>query len=301
MRPLRTGAARIALSAEAERGLGLVVVPVGLHYEEKATFRSRVLVVVGEPIRASEQMDAWRADERAAVQALTERIREGLDRVVLQAETRALLEGVQKVAQATLGPEADLAAVRARAAALLEGHARLAERDAARVDALEARAARYVRALRRARIADPWDVEGRIGVGPALWTALRLSALAPAALLGAALGWAPYRLAGRLAAAVVREEDVLGTAKLLGGALLLLGAWVGEAVLVGVLAGWAWAPLAFVGAVACGYAALRWDEIATGACAALSARRVRERRLGQRLARERAELAALLEAALRDA
>ena len=52
MRPLKTGAARIALSAEAEQDgrLGVTVVPVGLSYERKTTFRSSVLLVVGEPI-----------------------------------------------------------------------------------------------------------------------------------------------------------------------------------------------------------------------------------------------------------
>src|SRR4029077_3893194 len=44
LRPLKTGAARIALSAEAEHDgrLGAVLVPVGLHYDRKARFRSSV-------------------------------------------------------------------------------------------------------------------------------------------------------------------------------------------------------------------------------------------------------------------
>ena len=52
LRPLKTGAARIALSAEAEHDgmLGVTIVPVGLYYERKALFRSSVLLVVGEPI-----------------------------------------------------------------------------------------------------------------------------------------------------------------------------------------------------------------------------------------------------------
>src|SRR5579863_3921942 len=53
LRPLKTGAARIALSAELEaadagRRLGAVIVPVGLFYERKSVFRSRVLLDVGE-------------------------------------------------------------------------------------------------------------------------------------------------------------------------------------------------------------------------------------------------------------
>src|SRR5262249_12103568 len=48
--PLKTGAARIALETEARHGrLGLRIVPVGLVYEDKQRFRSRVLVQVGDP------------------------------------------------------------------------------------------------------------------------------------------------------------------------------------------------------------------------------------------------------------
>ena len=100
LRPLKTGAARIALSAEAERGfeLGVMLVPVGLLYEAKTTFRSRALVVVGEPIACLPYARAHAEDERAAVRELTARLREGMDEVVLQAETRELLDGVARVA-----------------------------------------------------------------------------------------------------------------------------------------------------------------------------------------------------------
>lgn len=78
--PLRTGAARIALGAAAP---GLVVVPVGIHYQDKAGLRRRVFVDVGRPL----DLDGWlaeragvieppgapepRSDDRALVRALT--------------------------------------------------------------------------------------------------------------------------------------------------------------------------------------------------------------------------------------
>src|SRR5258708_7833444 len=106
MRPLKTGAARIALSAEAEQDgkLGVTVVPVGLHYERKALFRSRVLLVVGQPIAVAASLPAYRQDDRATVDAMTEEIKERLDAVVLQAEARELLTGVAAVATWTAAP-----------------------------------------------------------------------------------------------------------------------------------------------------------------------------------------------------
>ena len=44
--PIKTGAARIALSARDERGIhDLRIVPVGLNFEDKASPRTRVLVL----------------------------------------------------------------------------------------------------------------------------------------------------------------------------------------------------------------------------------------------------------------
>jgi 1-acyl-sn-glycerol-3-phosphate acyltransferase len=47
--PFKSGAARIALDAVA-RGISLRIVPLGIHYERASVFRSKVEVVVGEPI-----------------------------------------------------------------------------------------------------------------------------------------------------------------------------------------------------------------------------------------------------------
>mgnify|MGYP006171079451 CR=1 FL=1 len=48
LEPLRTGAARMALTAAAE-GVEVHLVPVGINLEQKTTFRSRVTVAYGEP------------------------------------------------------------------------------------------------------------------------------------------------------------------------------------------------------------------------------------------------------------
>src|SRR4051812_4117978 len=51
LKPLKTGAARITLEAERKfPGTGVRIVPVGLLFDSKHTFRSRVLLQVGEPV-----------------------------------------------------------------------------------------------------------------------------------------------------------------------------------------------------------------------------------------------------------
>jgi hypothetical protein len=56
-------------------------VPIGLVYEDKERFRSRVLVQVGEPIDPSPEQAGYQSAPRAAVQALTARIAAGLESV----------------------------------------------------------------------------------------------------------------------------------------------------------------------------------------------------------------------------
>lgn len=79
--PIRTGAARLALGARAWGAKGLVIVPVGMAFDNKLALRSRALARVGEPIDLDEDIDAFvrpgePADEtnRVAVQRLTHEI-----------------------------------------------------------------------------------------------------------------------------------------------------------------------------------------------------------------------------------
>jgi 1-acyl-sn-glycerol-3-phosphate acyltransferase len=78
--PLKTGAARIALHALHEgRAAGLRIVPIGVVYEDKGRFRSRVVLRVGEPIDPAPEAAVYASEGRAAVRKLTDRIAAGLD------------------------------------------------------------------------------------------------------------------------------------------------------------------------------------------------------------------------------
>jgi glycerol-3-phosphate O-acyltransferase / dihydroxyacetone phosphate acyltransferase len=77
--PLRTGAARIGLGARASGVAGIQLVPVGIHYQDRAALRRRVFVHVGPPV----ELDGWLQDrgvdptsatdeDHALVRALTD-------------------------------------------------------------------------------------------------------------------------------------------------------------------------------------------------------------------------------------
>jgi glycerol-3-phosphate O-acyltransferase/dihydroxyacetone phosphate acyltransferase len=265
MLPLRTGAARIALSAEAESGwqLDLRIVPAGLWYQKKSQFRSSALVVFGQPFGLAEFRAGYQSDEHATVDALTEQIDARLDLVVLQAENAELLTGIPLVAAWTAPHELEsLEDQHARTAELLAAYMRLRATDPARLDAIAREARRYARVLRTLGIKDPWDLElsaarrGRI-VALACWL---IVGCVPA-MAGFALSYLPYRLAAPLTPLLLGDyEETTSTGKLIIGAALVVITWLIEAIVCGALFGPIWGVVLLALAPLLSYIALRWGE-----------------------------------------
>src|SRR4029453_12859212 len=87
---IKTGAARIALEYEARRaradspgGAPLALVPVGLTFEARKSFRGRVLVIFGEPMTLAPYIDRYRTDPPQAVEALTTSVQVAMEAQVV--------------------------------------------------------------------------------------------------------------------------------------------------------------------------------------------------------------------------
>lgn len=307
--PLKTGAARIALGAEAENNwqLAVQIVPVGLWYQHKTQFRSSALLVIGQPFGITDYAASHRAEPRNAVQALTDAIDTQLDSVVLQAENAELLTGMPVVSAwvAPDAPHARLLERHQRTAALLAAYQRLAAVEPQRLAALAQQARRYARTLRMFGVADPWALElASVRQWRVVALALLLVITLPLALLGFALSYGPYRLAGLITPRLVGYHDTLiGTGKLIVGSILVLIGWVIAAIVVGmsVGSGWGWLVAALAPPLA--YVALRWGEgwRELRAAIAYSWLRTRHQTLTQHLVARRRALAAAVWDAVRDA
>ncbi|HJZ47353.1 MAG TPA: lysophospholipid acyltransferase family protein [Roseiflexaceae bacterium] len=265
MLPLRTGAARIALSAEAEANwqLKLQIIPVGLWYQKKAQFRSAVLVVFGQPFGLGEYRSRYERDDHMAVDVLTEEIDARLDTVVLQAENAELLTGIPLVAAWTAAYELETLEERhARATELLAAYQRLRVSDPARLEEIAREARHYARVLRTLGIDDPWDLElsaarrGRL-VSLVLWL---IVGFVPA-LAGIVLSYIPYRLAAPLTPVLLGDhEETTSTGKLIIGSALVALTWLVEAIVCGVIFGAIWGFALLALAPLLSYVALRWGE-----------------------------------------
>lgn len=228
--PVKTGPARIALGAEARHGfgLGVTVVPVGLHFPDKAGFRSEAVVAFGPPIPMAAWKDRHAADEAQAVRDLTAAIEAGIKALLPQVPEgdEALLGDVMAVYadRIPLPEEAETAAEqdRLRARRVLEAIAHFRNTDPALVETLGDALARYRRLLKRLRLS---DLTLARSLSP---QALREEGLPRAALLVLGLPLALYGLlnhllAARLAALSVRlfarKEDrtMVALQRVLGG------------------------------------------------------------------------------------
>ena len=86
--PIKSGAARIVLEGALQGALGIRIVPVGLTYEAKDRFRSKVWVCVGHAVDPAAEIGRHEEEPRAAVRALTERIAVALEAVTCGVEGR---------------------------------------------------------------------------------------------------------------------------------------------------------------------------------------------------------------------
>ena len=83
---IKTGAARIALGYEADHPGELLMIPVGLSFEARKSFHSRVLVSFGEPIQPAAYAKAYREDPVKAVDALTRDLQWAMEGQVVNVE-----------------------------------------------------------------------------------------------------------------------------------------------------------------------------------------------------------------------
>src|SRR3569623_3215909 len=88
----------------------------------------------------------------------------------------------------------------------------------------------------------------------------RIILTAPLALWGAIICWLPYRLTKVVARKATKDEDVLGTIKMIGGAVFIVAGWLIEAGVIWKLAGLERALASLVVAPLAGYTTLRFTE-----------------------------------------
>ena len=238
LHPLKTGVARIALGASLP---SLDVVPVGIYYTEKQTFRSNALAVFGTPIAVRpEPVDASGEPRPESVDELTARIDEGLDAVTLQADSHAALELIARAEDIFSGEgEQSVAEEFELRRRFVEGYHYLRARDPLRLAILEAGIM---------SVAPPANRQAR---APVLhWI------LSPLALIGAIANYPTYRLIGALTNRLSRENEMRATMKFIGALMFYPLTWIAIAAIVWWRVGIVFAVASLIATPILGYIAL---------------------------------------------
>lgn len=243
---LKTGCARIALEA-ARRGANVRIVPVGITYEEKNTFKSRVHVEVGAALTASQWLAA--EGDREAVRELTKAIADALKAVTLNLEAWEDLPIVETAEALYALEKGEDAGDPERRKAFARGMALLRDEQPGRFEALKGALKSFRQRLDLVQVT-PHELTFRYRPATVAWFIVRnvlwLLGL-PVWLVGMGLFFVPYWIPVTLVNATRVEQDTESTVKVL---TLMLLAPVWWALLVG-LAWWQggapWAVAALVG------------------------------------------------------
>ena len=305
--PLRTGAARIALLAEAAGGwtLGLRILPLGLTYTRKPFFRGRAIAIVGEPFTILHLRERYAADAQTTVRELTADIAKRLEAVTLnlsRAEDLDLIDAAERLYARERGhagwrEREGLGERIPRLRQFAEGLAWLRANDPQRHDRLARSIERYRRTTLGLGAGEEADVPpdyDAITVGRYVVTDIAPVLLGlPLALVGALAWLLPY-LAPRPVLAVVKPtHDGIATWKLSAAILAFPLMWLVWIVVAALVGGWGWALFVALALPALGVFTIawydRWREVREDAT--LFLRAGRRPRLLERLARERRRLA----------
>ena len=239
LQPLKTGAARIALGAAAEYGRAFPIVPIGMVFTDRRTFRSHAGVVVGTSCEWDDLAHRGPKD-REAVRELTRRIEASMRAVTLNLHhwsDQSLVRIVEEVWSAEFGGAGGaFGQVERLATATSElSRLRLGESDLWRTVARELRG--HDRVLGRIGLTAQTlrsDTEAKTVV-PWLLHHLPWIAMAPLALLGIVLFWIPREITGTVGtkASVAEGDDSVPTFRVMYG----FGIFAGWFLLLGVAAG----------------------------------------------------------------
>lgn len=248
--PLKTGCARIAIQAVQQDIESLSIIPVGLTFEDKGRPRSRVAVLVGDPIPVNKAL----ASEANAVATITGALDEGLRRVTLNVpshdEAVRVLDVSDTLSRAfedvrSLDDPTPSFAETIQLARQVEGVRRrlpaLSTTEVARVNQFVGDLDRWTNEARR--LDTPiGDVGMPLSLGAGMWFALREGVMAalvgPIALWGRVNHLVPLKVAVWLGRVTSRNADEPAMHTLVGGLVLLLATYVLVAWLVGRWFGW---------------------------------------------------------------
>lgn len=267
---LKTGVARIALETEAEPqgGLGIVLVPAGLNFEDRSKFRSRILVNFGMPISIRDYGETFFRDPVSAVNQLTAGLQRNLEKLTVHIPEVEVVKVVRDLEEIYTGEIVRLSGGGGGSALelsqkLVEGVRYFSRTHPMVFSRMGRDVARYQRKLRRLGVRDALVKERayRQDLSLTLLAFLGLGVIGfIPALYGALNNYLPYKLTGIMGWRFTDRKEAMASVKLVAGALNFSLFYAIQAILVGKTLGTQAALLYLVSLPPTGFFALAYAE-----------------------------------------
>jgi 1-acyl-sn-glycerol-3-phosphate acyltransferase len=269
LRPIKTGAARIALASVSTAEVpDLQIVPAGLYYTSKTHFRSSALLYFGKAIPVKPvELEHDGTPPREAVRELSSRIESALREVILDAQHEEALHTIsraERIFTAETPEEETLTEELELQQRFIKAYGVLQERAPERLRRLEVRMNRFEEELKQAGV-NPDDLSPPRSTIAVFRQVMKRSVvfllmLAPAAL-GTVVHYPAYFLGGYLATNFSRKfEDMISTIKIMSAMLLFPLTWLLVAAISYELLGWLAAAISLIMVPLCGYVAVLFFE-----------------------------------------
>ncbi|MCH7536101.1 MAG: 1-acyl-sn-glycerol-3-phosphate acyltransferase [Bacteroidetes bacterium] len=235
--PIKTGAARITLGAEAQNEfkLGCTIVPIGINYSDPHAFYSDLLLNIGEPIQLADYQKIYEENDRGAVQELTDRIKRELENntvVIQDEELDGLIANIETIYRSKLREtsedEEEQSVHNFRLSKeIVDAVHHFNRHEPERVSTIKSKIENYLGGLRHLKIRDT-QMRGQEGANFFLsW--LYLVVLFPAYLIGFVINYIPYKMTGVVTSRFLNREDFRGSLQLASGMFIFLIFYVGIA------------------------------------------------------------------------
>jgi glycerol-3-phosphate O-acyltransferase / dihydroxyacetone phosphate acyltransferase len=234
IRKIKTGAARIALEAENLYHPEVKLVPVGLNFSVRKSFRSEVIVSIGPPIAASAYLEKYQLAPAETVEQLTDDLQKAIEAQVIVIDEPELDRLVQQIEEIYKGELIrDLIEIRGfkkdeidrfqLSKRLIAGIHYFNEKNPDLIRRIQEEIETYTGRLKKIKVHDSL-IEALVN-NPTSYRRfiLRLVLLLiclPPALWGALNHFLPYRLSRIISRKVAKKETDYATVRILSGIVL---------------------------------------------------------------------------------
>ena len=233
IKKIKTGTARIALETEKQFHNGVKIVPIGLNFSVRKSFRGEVTINIGKPLEMSAYLPAYEHDPVPAVEQLTNDLQNALEAQIVHIEAPELdrlVSDIEEIYQGVLirdlieiglSPhEVDAFRLSKK---LVEGIQFFNQRDPARVLHVRQEVGNYKDKLRRVHLQD--SLLQKIMENPVSFRGFLLRILfllfgLPWALWGGVNHFLPYQISRWVSRKIAKRETDYATVRILCGMIL---------------------------------------------------------------------------------